>query len=310
MKEAEVGRRRLRVREIIFEHDTAAGKAFDVVLILAILVSVGVVMLDSVASVTLRHGLALRRAEWLFTILFTIEYVLRLYTAPSAGRYARSFYGVVDLLAVLPTYLALVFPSGRYLISIRILRILRVFRVLKLAQFIGGERIILSALKASRHKIAVFLFTVLTVVVVVGSLLYVVEGADAGFTSIPRSVYWAVVTLTTVGYGDIAPQTPVGQVLASMVMILGYGIIAVPTGIVTVEIAAASRATRTASCPACGEPRHDADARFCKRCGGWLKAEGTPEEKGALKAEGAPAESRAPTGDPRAGYGPEGSQAR
>lgn len=258
---------RLRLGEVIFGHDTAAGKAFDVALILAILLSVVVVMLDSVVSINLRHGVALRRAEWIFTILFSIEYALRLYTAPAARRYATSFYGVVDLLAVLPTYLALIFPGGRYLISIRILRILRVFRVLKLAQFVGGERVILDALKASRHKIAVFLFTVTTVVVVVGSLLYVVEGSDAGFTSIPRSVYWAVVTLTTVGYGDIAPQTPVGQVLASLVMILGYGIIAVPTGIVTVEIAAATRAAARRPCAGCGQVRHDADARFCKGCG-------------------------------------------
>jgi voltage-gated potassium channel len=263
---------RARVHDVIFGHETPAGKAFDVLLILAILVSVVVVMLDSVEEIAARYGLALRRAEWFFTGLFTVEYVLRLYSAPDARRYARSFYGVVDLLAVLPTYLALFFPGGRYLLSIRILRILRVFRVLKLAQFVGGERVILDALRASRHKIAVFLITVLTVVIVVGSILYVVEGADSGFTSIPRSVYWAIVTLTTVGYGDIAPQTPVGQMLASAVMILGYGLIAVPTGIVTVEMTAAARASRTARpCAGCGQAGHDEDARFCKSCGDALE---------------------------------------
>jgi voltage-gated potassium channel len=265
------GEWRLWLRRVIFG---AAGKAFDVVLILAILVSVTVVMLDSVERYALRHGPALRRAEWAFTIIFTIEYLLRLYSAPSARKYATSFYGVIDLLAVLPSYLALFFPGGRYLISIRILRILRVFRVLKLAQFVGGERVILDALKASRHKIAVFLITVVTVVVVVGSILYVVEGAEAGFTSIPRSVYWAIVTLTTVGYGDIAPQTPIGQMLASLIMILGYGMIAVPTGIVTVEMAAASRSAAASqskaaprTCAGCGQRRHDPDARFCNSCG-------------------------------------------
>lgn len=259
---------RLWLRRVIFGHDTPAGKAFDVVLIVAILLSVGVVMLDSVEKYAARYGPALRTAEWAFTILFTVEYLLRLYSAPSARKYATSFYGVIDLLAVLPSYLELFFPGGRYLISIRILRILRVFRVLKLAQFVGGERVILDALKASRHKIAVFLFTVVTVVVVVGSILYIVEGAEAGFTSIPRSVYWAIVTLTTVGYGDIAPQTPFGQMLASLIMILGYGMIAVPTGIVTVEMASASRSKLAALiCSGCGQRRHDPDASFCKSCG-------------------------------------------
>jgi voltage-gated potassium channel len=289
----EGGDPRLWLRRVIFGHDTAAGKAFDVILIVAILVSVAVVMLDSVERYALRHGPALRRAEWVFTIMFTIEYLLRLYSAPSARKYATSFYGVIDLLAVTPSYLALFFPGGRYLISIRILRILRVFRVLKLAQFVGGERVIIDALKASRHKIAVFLISVLTVVVVVGSILYVVEGAEAGFTSIPRSVYWAIVTLTTVGYGDIAPQTPIGQMLASMIMILGYGMIAVPTGIVTVEMAAASRSVEMAAasrskaatrpCAGCGQRRHDPDAGFCKSCGRELEADQELEREQKLE---------------------------
>lgn len=268
------GEWRLWLQQVIFGHETATGWAFDVVLILAILVSVAVVMLDSVERIALVHGQALRTAEWAFTILFTIEYLLRLYSAPDARKYAVSFYGVIDLLAVLPSYLALLFPGGRYLISIRILRILRVFRVMKLAQFVGGERVIINALMASRHKIAVFLFTVATVVVVVGSILYVVEGAEAGFTSIPRSVYWAIVTLTTVGYGDIAPQTPFGQMLASLIMIIGYGMIAVPTGIVTVEMASASRSKAVPPiCAGCGQSRHDPDAEYCKSCGRQLDRE-------------------------------------
>jgi voltage-gated potassium channel len=272
------GDSRLWLKRVIFGHDTPAGKVFDVVLIIAILTSVAVVMLDSVEKYALSHGSALRSAEWFFTIIFTIEYLLRLYSAPDARKYATSFYGVIDLLAVLPSYLALFFPGGRYLISIRILRILRVFRVLKLAQFVGGERVIMDALKASRHKIAVFIVTVVTVVVVVGSVLYVVEGAEAGFTSIPRSVYWAIVTLTTVGYGDIAPQTPVGQMLASLIMILGYGMIAVPTGIVTVEMTAAARSSQLSRiCAGCGQRGHDPDAEFCKSCGRELESAREPE---------------------------------
>jgi voltage-gated potassium channel len=270
---------RARVHEVIFGHDTAAGKAFDVLLIVAILASVGVVMLDSVAALAPHHP-AFLRAEWLFTLLFTAEYLLRLLCVRHPPAYALSFFGIVDLLAVLPSYLSLLVPGGHYLIVIRILRVLRVFRVLKLAQYVGEARTLGMALRASRYKITVFLFTVLTIVVVVGSLMFLIEGPPNGFTSIPRGVYWAIVTLTTVGYGDIAPATPVGQAVAALVMIMGYGIIAVPTGIVTVELAHQSRRKLSSlACPGCGTADHDVDARFCKTCGTVLEVSG--EEEGA-----------------------------
>jgi voltage-gated potassium channel len=265
---------RARTFEVIFEHDTPAGKAFDVVLILAILVSVVVIMLDSVQAVAEEHGRTLQLAEWAFTGLFTVEYVLRLLAVKRPSRYAGSFLGLVDLFAILPTYLGLLFPAGRYLLSIRILRVLRVFRVLKLAHFVGEANVLTQALRASRDKVVVFLFTVLTISVVVASLLYLIEGPEAGFTSIPRSMYWAIVTLTTVGYGDITPASPLGQLLAALVMIMGYGIIAVPTGIVSVEIAAATRLVASARvCPSCGLGNHESDALHCRRCGGLLADE-------------------------------------
>jgi voltage-gated potassium channel len=268
---------RFRLYQVIFGHDTSSGKVFDVLLIGAILASVGVVMLDSVAALAPFHtGLLL--AEWFFTLLFTVEYALRLLSVRRPSTYALSFFGLVDLLAVLPTYLSLMIPGGQYLIVIRILRVLRVFRVLKLAQYVGEARTLGLALRASRYKITVFLFTVLTIVVVVGSLMFLIEGPGHGFTSIPRGVYWAIVTLTTVGYGDIAPETPFGQALASLVMIMGYGIIAVPTGIVTVELAQQSwRRPSGLRCPDCSRSDHDGDARFCKACGGLLGL--SPEDR-------------------------------
>jgi voltage-gated potassium channel len=267
---------RARTFEVIFGHETVAGKSFDVVLIVAILASVGVVMLDSVAALQAYHPLFLG-AEWVFTLLFTAEYVLRLVSVRKPSGYALSFFGVVDLLAVLPTYLSLLFPGGQYLIVIRILRVLRVFRVLKLARYVGEARTLGLALRASRYKITVFLFTVLTIVVVVGSMMFLIEGPDHGFTSIPRGVYWAIVTLTTVGYGDIAPETPVGQAMAAVVMIMGYGIIAVPTGIVTVELATQVRKGPTGrTCDFCGARDHAPDARFCRRCGSNLEGQTPP----------------------------------
>ena len=260
-----------RIYDVIFLADTPAGKAFDVALIAAIVVSVAIVMLDSVDAIFASRRNTFLLAEWLFTILFSIEYLLRLITVRKASNYALSFFGVIDLLAVLPTYLSLLLPGGQYLIVIRILRVLRVFRVLKLAQYVGEARTLGAALRASRYKIIVFLFTVLTIVVIVGSMMFIIEGAEAGFTSIPRGVYWAVVTLTTVGYGDIHPLTPVGQFLAALVMIMGYGIIAVPTGIVTVELAhQAQRSGSSLHCPSCGSEAHDGDARHCKDCGSRL----------------------------------------
>lgn len=262
---------RQRLYQIIFEHDTPAGRAFDIALLIAILLSVTVVMLDSVAGISQRFGPQLRALEWFFTILFTIEYLLRLFSAPRPGPYAFSFFGIVDILALLPTYISLFFPPGRFLLSIRILRMLRVFRVLKLVQFLGEASVLGRALKASRHKIGVFLLTVLSIVVIVGSLMYVIEGPQSGFTSIPLGIYWAIVTLTTVGYGDIAPQTALGQALAALLMVTGYGIIAVPTGIVTVELGrAANPEPILPACPVCHRGGHTADARYCKHCGAEL----------------------------------------
>lgn len=259
---------RIRIHEIIFGHETAAGKGFDVLLIWLIIGSVLVVMAESVAHIRQAYGPWLRVAEWGFTVVFTVEYLVRLWVAPSAVRYARSLFGVVDVIAILPTYLSLVLPGGQALLAIRALRLLRVFRVLKLAQYVSESAVLLRALRASRHKITVFVVGVLTLVVTLGSMMYLVEGAEHGFTSIPASVYWAIVTLTTVGYGDIAPQTPLGQAVASVIMILGYAIIAIPTGIVTVEIGSAARQAALARvCTQCQLPGHDGDARHCKRCG-------------------------------------------
>ena len=260
------------IHEIIFEADTPAGRWFDMLLIGGIFCSVAAVMLESMVSLQGRTGALLRGLEWFFTALFTVEYLLRLLCVQRPWRYARSFYGAVDFLAVVPTYLSVFFPGTRYFLVIRILRLLRVFRVLKLARYLHESAVLVRALRASRVKILVFLYAVLTLVVLIGSLMYVIEGAENGFTSIPKSVYWAIVTMTTVGYGDISPATPLGQMLASLVMILGYGIIAVPTGIMTVEFAHATRAEQisTQACKACGRDGHDKDASHCKFCGGEL----------------------------------------
>ena len=259
---------RVRVFETIFEAETPEGRLFDVVLLWAILCSVVAVMLESVETYRERWGEELRVAEWFFTIVFAIEYVVRLAVVRSPLRYARSFFGVIDLLAVLPTPLGLLIPGAQSLLVVRIVRLLRVFRILKLASFTGQAEVLIAALRASRAKITVFLGAVLSAVVVAGALMYLVEGQAAGFDSIPRGMYWAIVTMTTVGYGDISPQTPLGQIIASALMIVGYGIIAVPTGIVSVELANASRLpVSTQACPACGQQGHDIDALHCKHCG-------------------------------------------
>ncbi|TDI93998.1 MAG: ion transporter [Caldithrix sp.] len=264
---------RRRLHEIIFEADTPAGKRFDVLLIVSIVLSVTAVMLDSVQSVRNEYGGIFFFFEWGFTLLFTVEYFLRLYCVGRPRLYATSFYGVVDLLAILPTYISLILPGSQFLLVIRILRVLRIFRVFKLVQYLGEVDFLLKALRASGRKIAVFLFTVLTLVTIFGSLMYIIEDAQNGFTSIPRSIYWAIVTLTTVGYGDITPRTEIGQALAAMIMIFGYAIIAVPTGIVTVEMAQAFKEKETIStqsCPQCSAEGHDSDAKFCKFCGSAL----------------------------------------
>jgi voltage-gated potassium channel len=259
---------RARLHEIIYETDTPAGRFFDASLIAAIALSVVLVMLDSVSWINEDYGRALYAAEWFFTIFFTIEYALRLACVARPARYAASFFGIVDLLAIIPTYLDLLVPGGRYLLVIRVLRVLRIFRTFGLFEYMNEGMYIVQAMKASRKKISVFLLTVLTLVVILGSLMYLIEGAENGFTSIPRSIYWAIVTMTTVGYGDLAPKTSLGMGLASFVMMLGYAILAVPTGIVTVEMVHASSSQKSSqSCPSCCSEGHDKDAVFCKCCG-------------------------------------------
>jgi len=259
---------REKLRIIIFEADTPAGKIFDVGLILAIGLSVTVVMLDSVEEIHTQYGPLLYGLEWMFTVLFTLEYLTRLICIGRPFKYATSFFGVVDLLAILPTYLDLLIPGSQSMAVIRVLRVLRVFRILKVVKYVSETQILIRALRSSRRKIVVFLFGILSLVIILGSLMYIIEGADTGFTSIPRSVYWAIVTLTTVGYGDIRPETGLGQALASIVMIMGYSMIAVPTGIFSVEMSRAARQSfTTRTCPSCSAEGHDEDADFCKHCG-------------------------------------------
>ncbi|RKH71261.1 ion transporter [Corallococcus aberystwythensis] len=259
---------RARLHTVIFEADTPAGKAFDIALLWAIVFSVVAVMLESVAQVRTGYGSWLHTAEWVFTVLFALEYVLRLIAVRQPLHYARSFFGIVDLMALLPSFLSVLFPGAQTLLVIRVLRLLRVFRILKLGHLLGQAEVLLTALRASRPKIIVFLGTVLSIDVIMGAVMYLVEGEEHGFDSIPRSMYWAIVTMTTVGFGDITPKTVLGQFLASILMVMGYGIIAVPTGIVSVELAAATRPPlNTQACPGCGAQGHDLDARHCKRCG-------------------------------------------
>jgi len=258
---------RQRIYEIVFEAETPAGRAFDITLIVLILLSVIAVFLESSRGIRQVFGPELLIAEWFFTILFSIEYILRFIAVKRPLRYALSFYGLVDILSILPTYVSLFVPGTQYFLAIRILRLLRIFRILKLTAYISEGRVISTALKASRQKIVVFLVAILTIVTVVGSLMYVVEGEENGFTDIPTSIYWAIVTLTTVGYGDLSPKTGLGKLLASAVMIMGYGIIAVPTGIVTGELIRASKSASTHVCPECHAEGHDLDAVHCKFCG-------------------------------------------
>jgi len=258
---------RNKLYEIIFEADTPAGKWFDIVLLWAILVSVLVVFLESISELRISYGDLFYYLEWFFTILFSVEYILRIISTKKSFGYIFSFYGIIDVLAILPTYLSLVIAGSQYFLVIRILRLLRVFRILKLTHMIRQATILRKALIASRGKIAVFLFAVLTLIVIIGAVMYVIEGPENGFTSIPFSMYWAIVTMTTVGYGDISPQTTIGQIFASFVMIMGYAIIAVPTGIVSVEIADVTKKSSAQVCPGCFKEGHDLDAKYCKYCG-------------------------------------------
>ena len=262
---------RHKLHEVIFEADTPAGKAFDVALLIAILLSVLVIMLESVAAYREAYGTLLRALEWLFTGLFTVEYLLRLYSVARPAAYARSFFGLVDLLSILPTYLSLFLVGAQSFLVIRAIRLLRIFRVLKLAHYLGEADILRTALYASRPKITVFLIAVVNIACIMGALMYLIEGEASGFNNIPVSMYWAIVTMTTVGFGDIAPQTPPGQFLAAILMLMGYGIIAVPTGIVGAEIAKAGRKpVSTQACPTCSAEGHDFDAGYCKYCGSRL----------------------------------------
>jgi voltage-gated potassium channel len=254
---------------IIFFTDTPAGQRFDRYLLLAILASLVVVMLDSVDAYHSQYGEWLKALEWGFTLLFAIEYGVRLYCSPKPLRYAFSFFGLIDLLAILPAILTLFFADAQYLLIIRVIRMLRVFRVLKLRQYLSQANFLLTALRGSRQKIIVFFASIATLVTVFGTLMYVIEGPGNGFTSIPTGIYWAVVTLTTVGFGDIVPKTPLGQALSTLVMITGYSIIAVPTGIFSAELAAAMRGSDQLKrdCPSCAKQFHEPEAAFCTRCG-------------------------------------------
>lgn len=264
---------RLQVYTIIFEADTRAGKLFDVLLIAAILASVAVVVIDSVDSLSQRHDRLLNVLEWTFTLLFTVEYAARLSCVRQPMRYATSFYGIIDLLAIFPSYLVIFIPDANLLLDVRILRLLRIFRIFKLTAYVGEFRALGSAIAASRRKIFIFLSIVLMIVLLMGTLMYVVEGPEHGYTSIPVAMYWAVVTMTTVGYGDITPQTDFGRLIAAAMMLLGWGIIAVPTGIVSAEMTArrfAAPKPTTRTCHECLSEGHESNAQFCKDCGAKL----------------------------------------
>jgi voltage-gated potassium channel len=262
-----------QLHTIIFEADTLAGKVFDVSLLIAIVLSIIIVMLESVKPIQQEYDTLFNNFEWIFTVIFTIEYLLRIWITGKPFKYIFSFYGLIDLLSIIPTFVGIFFTGSHSLMVIRTLRLLRVFRILKLARFLGEAQNLVNALKASRVKILVFIFFVLSLTVIMGTLMYLIEGGKNGFTSIPRSIYWAIVTLTTVGYGDIAPHTVLGQVVASAIMIFGYGIIAVPTGLVGAEVAMHTNEQKkisTQACPECSEEGHDPDAEFCKHCGSKL----------------------------------------
>jgi voltage-gated potassium channel len=259
---------REQLRIIVFQSDTKPGRRFDKVLLVLILCSLLVAIIDSIEAVHRNYAAPLAWIEWTFTLIFAVEYVLRLYCSPKPLRYAFSFYGLIDLLAIVPGILAIYYSDAQYLLIVRVVRMLRIFRVLKLSPYLKQANYLLAALRGSKQKIIVFLATVSTLVTVFGTLMYVVEGPEHGFTSIPKGIYWAIVTLTTVGFGDIVPKTPLGQILSSMVMITGYSIIAVPTGIFTAELANAMRGDQLQhDCPVCAKNAHEPNASFCSRCG-------------------------------------------
>lgn len=261
-----------RLHDIIYEADTKEGKLFDVILLIAIIASIILVMLESVESFDTKYHDFLNISEWIITILFSIEYILRIITIKKPLKYVFSFFGIIDFLSTVPKYLSFIMVGSHHFVALRALRLLRVFRILKLARYTGASEKLLLAMKASKAKISVFLFFVVIVCIILGTIMYMVEGAENGFTNIPKSIYWAIVTLTTVGFGDIAPQTPLGQLIASVIMILGYAIIAIPTGIVSSELTKStlSEDTNTQSCSNCLKDSHKKKAEFCYNCGSIL----------------------------------------
>lgn len=262
---------RARLHEIIYEADTKMGKFFDLLLLVVIIISIAAVMLESISSVRILYGHQLAVIEWVITIFFTLEYIARIIAVKKPMAYILSTYGIIDLLATLPKYISLLFPGYGFLIAIRALRLLRIFRILKLVNFVGASNQLARSLKKSRTKIAVFLFTIVVICIILGTVMYIIEGEENGFNSIPKSIYWTIVTLTTVGFGDITPITPLGQFIATIIMILGYGIIAVPTGLVTAELIKEGKVNlNTQVCPTCSADNHRDDAVFCYKCGSHL----------------------------------------
>ncbi|MGP5563421.1 ion transporter [Vreelandella alkaliphila] len=279
---------RTRLFHIIFESDTPGAKGFDIALIIAILISVAVILLDSVASYSERYGHIFYYAEWLFTLLFSIELAVRIYCLERPTVYLKSFYGIVDVIAILPAWLVLLVPGAHGLVIVRVLRVLRIFRILRLMEFIGEGRLLLDALRRSLRQILLFFSSIMMVVILFAALMYTIESPEAGFTSIPMSMYWAIVSMTTVGYGDIVPATSIGKAITMILMLLGYSIIAVPTGVFSAQVIRSIREDRYSeeACPGCGHDRHEKRARYCLRCGTWLDEESEdPRKKAADQKE-------------------------
>ncbi|AVI61222.1 ion transporter [Halomonas sp. GFAJ-1] len=272
---------RTRLFHIIFESDTPGAKAFDLALIIAILMSVAVILLNSVEAYATRYGAIFFYVEWAFTLLFTIELAVRIYCLERPTLYLKSFYGIIDLIAILPTWLVLLVPGAQGLVIVRLLRVLRIFRILRLMEFVGEARLLIDALKRSLRQILLFFSSILMVVTLFAALMYTIESPEAGFTSIPMSIYWAIVSMTTVGYGDIVPATPLGKSITMILMLLGYSIIAVPTGVFSAQVIRSIREDRYSdeACPGCGHDRHEKRARYCLRCGTWLDEESEDPRK-------------------------------
>ncbi len=274
LKSAPPSKLRRKLHEIIYEADTPAGKLFDIVLLFLIILSIVAVMLESVAGIKFKYGKELEIIEWVLTVFFTFEYIGRIISVRKPLKYMLSFYGIIDLLSTIPAYIDLLFPGLHFLLSLRAFRLLRVFRILKLVHFVGAGNSLMKALRKSRTKIAVFLFTVVVICIILGTIMYMIEGPENGFTSIPMSIYWTIVTLTTVGFGDITPQTGFGQFVSVLIMILGYGIIAVPTGLVTAEFMKRDDVSEnTQACPNCSAEHHRDNAEYCYNCGHLLHEE-------------------------------------